>query len=519
MSRAKQDVDQAQDTGAAGETAHGHTQAENGNGNPPGHLHPASMTARKLRAMNAALMASEQARDSMDEDDIPDVGSGRIGTISEAASRLREAGVIPPTQPMAQPGVLRGPAVPQRRRRPAHQRRSFWVTIMAFIVLLGLPFAWWYFSPMLDPVTGKLGKRGDQIPDLPRLFIDPQKALLNAFDGQSEVQFLLVGLDHVPPTKRDPNPIHRSDSVIMVRANLENKEVRMLSIPRDGWVMHIGSEGEELGWDKLAHSYANGTEDNPDNPEGGIRRTKMTVEHLMGVPVDYYMIIEIDGFQKIIDELGGITVDVEKRMKYRDRAGGLNIDLQPGVQLLNGEQAMGYARFRHDAVGDIGRMARQQQVIKAIITELQKPENLPKLPVLGQLLGKALKTNLRMDQMLALVNQSKKFELSKIQSMTLPSYWNREPGHRIDLPGADGGMDAQAIFDRDVEASREFILNTQPPPPPPLEGEAADGTTPDSGASQEFVGGSALEDSQTDSTDAASETPDSDRVRNPCAGD
>ncbi len=495
------------------------------NGHNGGALHPSSMTARKLRAMNAALRASEEARDlEADYDDIPDVGEGRIGTISEAASRLRAAGVIPPVQPMAQPGELqerRGPAVPPRRLRPMHRRKSFWGTFLAILLLVGLPLTWFYFKPFINPLTGKEeGIQGDRLKNL-GILIDPQKALINAFDGHTEVQFLLVGLDHVPPTKRDPNPIHRSDSVIMVRANLENKEVRMLSIPRDGWVMHIGSEGEELGWDKLAHSYANGTEDNPDNPEGGIRRTRMTVEHLMGVPVDYYMIIEIDGFQKIIDELGGITVDVEKRMKYRDRAGGLNIDLQPGVQLLNGEQAMGYARFRHDAIGDIGRMARQQQVIKAIITELQKPENLPKLPQLGQLLGQAIKTNLKMDQMLALVTQSKKFELSKIQSMTLPSYWNREPGHRIDLPGADGGMDAQAIYDNDVDTCRDFLLNTQPPPPP-VEGEGADPAAGDNPASHEFVGGSAHEEDATDAeADSAStaneEDGDSREVRNPCA--
>lgn len=471
------------------------------------------MTARKLRAMNAALRASEEARDGgEDYDDVPDVGEGRIGTISEAASRLRAAGVIPPVQPMAEPGTFerRGPALPARRRRAMHKRKGFWATLITLVLLIGLPFAWWYFSPMLDPVTGKLGKRGDQIPDLPQLFIDPQKALINAFDGQTEVQFLLVGLDHVPPTKRDPNPIHRSDSVIMVRANLENKEVRMVSVPRDGWVMHIGKDGEELGWDKLAHTYANGTESDLQDPDAGIRRTKMTVENLMGVTVDYYIIIEIDGFQKIIDALGGITVEVPKRMKYRDRAGGLNIDLQPGVQRLNGEQAMGYARFRHDAVGDIGRMGRQQQVIKAIITELQKPENLSRLPRLADLLGRAVKTNMRLDQLAALTTQSKKFELDKIQSQTLPSYWNREPGHRIDLPGADGGMDAQAIRADDVALGVEFLLNLQPPPPQTVEGETASAAAATGAAPAEFLGGSDLE--------SAEERPKDDReTRNPCA--
>jgi LCP family protein required for cell wall assembly len=252
---------------------------------------------------------------------------------------------------------------------------------------------------------------------------------------------------------------------MLVRSDLRTKQVRMLSIPRDGWVDQIGADGEHLGYDKLAHSYANGTQDNRDDPEGGIKRTRASVENLIGIPVDYYIIIEIDGFQQIIDELGGITIEVEKRMKYHDRRGKLDIDLQPGVQRLNGEQAMGYARFRHDAVGDIGRMARQQKVIKAIIEEMQKPENLPRLPTLAGLLNKCVKTNMGADQLLSLTRNAKRFELAGIQSQVLPSYWNREPGHEIDLPGA-GGMDAQWINPEEVPQYRDFLLDLSVPPPP-----------------------------------------------------
>lgn len=474
-------------------------------------LHPSSMTARKLRAINTALREAEEA--VADDDEVPDVGSGRIGTISEAAERLRAQGVLPPVQPMAQPGERRGPAVsaPRTRRKPMLQRRSFWITMLILLVVVGGPFAWWYFSPMIDSATGKVGKKGDQLNTIPRLFVDPQKALESSFSGQLEQHILLVGLDHVPPTRWDPNPVHRSDSVILMSTNLRNKEVRMLSIPRDGWVMHIGAEGQELGWDKLAHTYANGTEENRDDPEGGIRRTRMTVENLMGVSIDHYIIIEIDGFQKIIDELGGIDVDVEKRMKYRDRAGGLNIDLQPGMQRLTGEQAMGYARFRHDAIGDIGRMGRQQQVIKAIITKLQEPQNIPRLPALAGLLQQAVHTDLRMDQLLALTKQSGKFSVDKIQSQTLPSYWNHDPKFPIDLPGHDGNVDAQYINPEEVAKFRDFLLDPQPPPPPAPEGEAgtaSDGSEGGSGEAPADVSPGAS---------AGSEGRDPRATRNPCA--
>jgi anionic cell wall polymer biosynthesis LytR-Cps2A-Psr (LCP) family protein len=85
------------------------------------------------------------------------------------------------------------------------------------------------------------------------------------------------------------------------------------------------------------------------------------------------MVCSIKGFQEIVDAMGGVEIDVEKRMKYRDRSQQLDIDLHPGLQLLNGRQAMGYVRFRHDARGDLARIERQQKFLKSAASKLLRP--------------------------------------------------------------------------------------------------------------------------------------------------
>jgi len=316
-------------------------------------------------------------------------------------------------------------------------------------------------------LTGVRENYGAQVRRLGQSLLTPKRSLTVAFSAHNQVSVLLVGLDHVPE-KHGEEPVHRSDSLILATTDFATKQVRLLSIPRDGWAMHYQG-GTERGYDKLAHTYA----------LGGIERTSETIGHLVGITPDFYVTVKFEGLAKLIDALGGLTVDIEKNMNYDDRRGNLHIHFKQGVQHLTGEEVVAYARFRHDTWGDIARMERQQKVMRLLLSELMSARNIPRLPALVNAMGECVETNLSPDQLLALAQHADEYSPAGIQTQTLMSYNNQEPGHEIDLPGASHGVSAQAILESDVELARAFLLDlSPPPPPPPEEAGAADQAAP-----------------------------------------
>jgi LCP family protein required for cell wall assembly len=292
--------------------------------------------------------------------------------------------------------------------------------------------------------------------------LQPQASLDVAFSGRPQIFVLLVGLDHVPENGVE-DPPHRSDAVMVAATDFNTKQIRVLSVPRDGWVMHY-QNGAEQGKDKIAHTYI----------LGGIQRTQETVEHLLGLTTDFYVTIKFEGLAKVIDALGGLDVDVEKNMNYDDRRGHLHIHFKKGLQHLTGEEVVQYARFRHDAMSDIARMGRQQKVMQLLLAELMKPENLPRLGQIANILMGCVDTNLSMDQLLALAQHAKEFQPGAIKTLTLNSFCNMGAGH-VDVPDAPRGMSVQLILEPDVAVARQFVTDLQPPPPPvPPVAEGAD---------------------------------------------
>ena len=186
----------------------------------------------------------------------------------------------------------------------------------------------------------------------------------------------------------------RSDSIMVFNIDLENKLVNALSIPRDSRVSIPGYRNKT----KINHAYA----------YGGIDLTRQTVEELLGIPIDYYAVTSFDGFEGIVDTLGGIYVDVPIRMKTH-KGGG--IDLQPGYQLLDGHQLLGFVRYRGDAGGDIARAGRQQQALRLIYQELIDPANITKLPAVITQLMDMVSTDLTYNELLALINHFKYVDL------------------------------------------------------------------------------------------------------------
>lgn len=184
----------------------------------------------------------------------------------------------------------------------------------------------------------------------------------------------------------------RSDTLLIATINPITQQAQLISIPRDTYIKIPGK-----GFDKVNHATA----------FGGPALLKKTLEDYLSIKIDRYATIDFDGFRKIIDELGGVEVTVKKRMKYTDPSDGTNIDLYPGKQILNGKQALDYARYRKSDVGhedsDYERIARQQEIIRALANKGGSMDAFLKAFKLMEILGKHIKTDLTQNEISSLL--------------------------------------------------------------------------------------------------------------------
>ncbi len=218
------------------------------------------------------------------------------------------------------------------------------------------------------------------------------------FDGKEVVSILVMGTD-------DKVEQGRSDTMMVATVNLPQKKTVLLSIPRDSRVRIPG-----YGEDRINAAYVH----------GGATLARSAAEQLLGRPMDYYMKTDFGGFQKIVDAMGGIEIDVEKRMVYRDHAQNLTINLRPGRHILNGYDAMGYVRFRHDAMGDIGRIERQQKFMHAVLERMTSPAMLPRLPFLVNAMRDCVKTDIPASDFLTLARLGKGLNQSNLVTEMVP---------------------------------------------------------------------------------------------------
>lgn len=214
-----------------------------------------------------------------------------------------------------------------------------------------------------------------------------------------ETNLLVVGLDNVEGS-------HRTDTILVVHISPKDKKVIVVSIPRDT-LMDIPG----IGYTKVNHAFA----------YGGINLTRKTLEDFLGIKIPFSVAINFDGLAKVIDTLGGLTINVEKRMYYVDYAGGLFVDLYPGTQRLNGRQALGYVRFRHDSTGDIGRILRQQKFMQALAGKIITKKNVLSAPKVILSLLSNINTNMSVRQVLGLsLAMRQSFDIGNIEMISIP---------------------------------------------------------------------------------------------------
>jgi len=232
--------------------------------------------------------------------------------------------------------------------------------------------------------------------------------------GLQGVNILAIGVDETRRSKR-------SDTIMVFHLDDLRSRIGVVSIPRDTRV-----NIPDTGPGKMNHAYA----------YGGIKLLRRTVSDFLDIPIDYYIKVNLNGLESIVDHLGGIPLTVEKDLRYNDRAANLQINVRKGKRVLSGSEVGEYLRFRQDAEGDIGRIRRQQTFIKAFVKKILKSEGILASPALFRKVSRSVDTNLPLREMLGFVGQFRKaFRIGNIHAGSVPgsvtmidgmSYWRPE---------------------------------------------------------------------------------------------
>ncbi len=215
-----------------------------------------------------------------------------------------------------------------------------------------------------------------------------------------------------------------ADTMLLLRFDPLEGKFSVLSIPRDTKTYIKGH-----GLRKI----------NEANYHGGPALAAETVSNLLeGVTIDRYVRVNVQGIEKLIDALGGVDVYVPKDMKYTDHSQHLYINLKQGEQHLNGDQAIQFLRFRYDAYGDIGRVQRQQMLMRSVVEQALNPKTILKIPEILSVIHSHIDTNLTVNELMALAAFTGQKDRSDVKMLMLPgdfndpeeelSYWL--PNHR-----------------------------------------------------------------------------------------
>ncbi len=217
-------------------------------------------------------------------------------------------------------------------------------------------------------------------------------------DGK-RTNILILGVDARPGESSS-----RSDTMLLASIDPGLDQAVIVSIPRDTKVEVPGSP-----LDKICTA----------NFVGGPEYAVEIVEKLLAINIDYYVEADFNGFKKVIDKIGGVTINVPQRM-YKPSE---NIDLYPGTKKLNGYEALAYVRYRDYLFGDIDRTTHQQEFLVALADELLQPKTIPKLPGLIKETRNFVNTNMGIKDLIKIASWAPGFTSSSIITQTLPGYF------------------------------------------------------------------------------------------------
>jgi LCP family protein required for cell wall assembly len=248
----------------------------------------------------------------------------------------------------------------------------------------------------------------------PRPTIDLKEGFPERF-----INIVLLGSD-----KRENDATWRTDTIIIATVDSEYKLVRLLSLPRDLWVKIPGHGHDRINtadlWGELREEG------------GGPDLVKQTIYENLGIPIHYYVRVDFDGFMKIIDAVGGVNVDVECPLT--------DIEILPGLQHMDGETALLYARSRI-TTNDFDRNRRQRKLLMALWEKGLSMDIIPRLPTLWVAMGDAFETDLPLNQAIGLAYLGLQLRPNQILSQSIGPWqvqnWISPDGAAVLLPLQD----------------------------------------------------------------------------------
>lgn len=275
---------------------------------------------------------------------------------------------------------------PKKKRRV--RKKAIFVVVCVFLILIcgGLAMASMSIKPpsVVKPSTDDVDT--------------PQE---EREDGIYNV--LVVGTDKVGLN---------TDTILVLSLDSINNRANVMSIPRD--TMSNVTRSVK----KINAAYAIGAK----KGKGNIDNLKKEVSYLLGFEVDNYVVVNLGAFEEIIDAIGGVTIDVPRNMNYDDPYQDLHIHLNKGLQTLNGEQAIGFVRYRSGyAEGDLGRVKAQQTFIQAVAKQLASPTTITKIPKLTEIVLRNMDTDLTNGEMVWFAKEAVNINMeTDLQMFVLP---------------------------------------------------------------------------------------------------
>lgn len=307
-----------------------------------------------------------------------------------------------------------------QKKNPAKRRpERLVVTLLSLLFLSTAVFAtvkYVFRAPELDTDKPVVTPDGTASADVDRTDTDEPDA-----PGRTRREYcyniLVSGLD-------DDNG--GSDTNILVRFDVPSKRIDLVSLPRDT-LLH-----NEYRNNKLNFAYA----------KGGTELLMEQIENLLGVPVDFYVTVNLKGFIALVDQIDGVDFDIPINMDYDDPYQDLHIHFTKGPRHLNGQEAMEVVRFRHNNDGtgygteDIGRIGTQQAFLKAVAKQLLQIGNVKNIPALVDIFYTYVKTDLTTGNLVWLGNEALNIGTENIHFATLPGdgsgYYNKQSVYVLD---------------------------------------------------------------------------------------
>ncbi|HLQ98247.1 MAG TPA: LCP family protein [Candidatus Dormibacteraeota bacterium] len=273
------------------------------------------------------------------------------------------------------------------------RKRVFFILIPLIVFLSAFGYAAYLYMQADSVLSDAYEDTGKEKSDLREKVVDPK------FDN---VSVLIMGVDS--SDVRENAETARTDTMMVATLNKDDNSVNLLSIPRDSYV-YVPEVGYETKINH-AHSY------------GGTESARETVENLLDIPIDYYVKVNFEAFIEVVDAIDGITFDVPFELSEQDSMDKADaIHLYPGVQELDGEEALALARTRK-MDNDIERGKRQQEIIKSIIDKSTSLSSILKYDDIIRAVGSNMTTNMSFSEVKSFISYGTKGNLD-INTLTL----------------------------------------------------------------------------------------------------